>query len=280
MTKTFTCVIADDEPLLARALKAELTSLWPELEIVATAANGPEAIALIQDHQPDVAFLDIRMPGMTGIEVAQSLIEDASDEQPSPMIVFVTAFDEYATRAFEAAAFDYVMKPLTPERLAKTIERLKKELAVRHSKILNPVNTGASAISPLDTIAAQLRQLMGATMNGATAATLEPLRFLRAGVGDSVKMIALDEVVYLQASDKYLIVMTAQGQSLLREPLKEIAPRLDSQLFSQIHRSTIVNMRFVERAHRDEAGKLWLTVRGLKEKLLVSRLYAHLFKAM
>lgn len=280
MTKPLTCVIADDEPLLARALKAELTSLWPQLEIVATAANGPEAVALIQDHQPDVAFLDIRMPGMTGIEVAQALIEDASDEHPSPMIVFVTAFDEYATRAFEAAAFDYVMKPLTPDRLAKTIERLKKELALRHSKTLSPLSNSTPDVSALDAITAQLRQLMGSTASGAPAVLLEPLRFLRAGVGDSVKMIAVDDVLYLQASDKYLIVMTAQGESLLREPLKEIAPRLDPQLFSQIHRSTIVNLRFVERAHRDEAGKLWLTVKGLKEKLLVSRLYAHLFKAM
>lgn len=270
MIKPVTCIIADDEPLLARALKAELKSLWPDLEIVAMAANGPEAVALIQDHQPDVTFLDIRMPGMTGIEVAQTLVEDASDDQPSPLIVFVTAYDEYATRAFEAAAIDYVMKPLTPDRLSKTIERLKKELALRRTNTNNP----------LDSIAAQLRQLMGSALSATPAAVLEPLRFLRAGVGDAVKMIAIEDVLYLQASDKYLIVMTAQGESLLREPLKEIAPRLDQQLFTQIHRSTIVNMRFVERAHRDEAGKLWLTINGAKEKLLVSRLYVHLFKAM
>ena len=275
MMKPFTCIIADDEPLLARALRAELTSVWPEVNILAMAANGPEAVALIQEHQPDVAFLDIRMPGMTGIEVAQTLIEDASDEHLGPIIVFVTAFDEYATRAFEAAAFDYVLKPVTTDRLEKTVERLRKQLAVRRIKTGNPPNNDS-----LDNLAAQLRQLMGAAMVGTPAAALEPLRFLRVGVGDVVKMIAIDDVLYFQASDKYLIVITAQGESLLREPLKEIAPKLDQQLFTQIHRSTIVNMRFVERANRDEAGKLWLTITGAKTKLLVSRLYAHLFKAM
>lgn len=267
----FTCIVADDEPLLARSLKAELQKLWPALDVVATASNGPEAIALIQELKPDVAFLDIRMPGMTGIEVAQALVEDALDDQAAPLIVFVTAYDEYATRAFDAAAIDYVMKPVTSDRLAKTIDRLSKELALRQSP--------ASAL--MDGVTAQLKQLLAAQgLQAASTLSQEPLRFIRAGVGDTVKMIPIDDVLYFQSSDKYLIVMTAQGESLLREPLRDIAPRLDNQLFTQIHRSTIVNMRHVERAHRDESGKLWLNLANSKAKLLVSRLYAHLFKAM
>ncbi len=263
-----TAIIADDEPLLAQALARELRALWPQLSIEAVVADGRAALAEINNRQPDIAFLDIRMPGSTGLEVAEAIAEDwpeGDDARPAPLIVFVTAFDEFAVEAFERAAVDYVLKPVRSDRLARTVERLRTALAAR-------------APAPLDTLAGQLRDLAG--LAPAPGPAPQRLARIRAGVGDTVRMIAIDEVVLLEAADKYVNVVTATGEALIRESLRELVPRLDPERFVQIHRSTVVNLDFVEAAHRAENGKMTLKLRGRSERPLVSRLYAHLFRPM
>jgi DNA-binding LytR/AlgR family response regulator len=260
-----TCIIADDEPLLAAALKKELNILWPELEVLRTVSNGPAAVAAIQELNPAIAFLDIRMPGMTGIEVANTIADDAEDGTSivNTAVVFVTAYDEYATQAFEMAAIDYVLKPVSSERLSKCILRLKKQLT-------EP--TPAS-----DLLLQQLQTLM--THSKSTAAT-PLLRHIKASIGETVKLIPIDDVIYFQAADKYVIVMTAQGENLIREALKDIIPQLNPDRFVQIHRGTVVNIDCVQEMQKDELGKHVLVLKGAKERPVVSRLYTHVFKAM
>lgn len=266
-------LIAEDEPLLADALKLELAALWPELDVVAVARNGIEALDGLQAHRPDIAFLDIRMPGMSGIEVAQAVAEDWPSGSAPPLIVFVTAFDEFAVAAFEQSAVDYVLKPVQRDRLGRAVERLKARLASRPGDAM------------LESLAAQLRGILqtpGAGLPGGAGAggALEPLRTIRAGVGETVRMIPIGEVIYLQATDKYVNVVTASGEALIRESLRDLLPRLDTAKFAQIHRSTVVNLDFVTAAVRDDQGRVGLKLRDRTEKLTVSRLYAHLFKAM
>jgi DNA-binding LytR/AlgR family response regulator len=264
-----TCIIADDEPLLAAALRKELSALWPELEVIKVVSNGPAALAAIQEHNPVIAFLDIQMPGMTGIDVAKSIADDESGEQPSAprvntAIVFVTAFDEYATQAFDMAAIDYVLKPINSDRLAKCVARLKKQLS--------------EAAPSSDVLLAQLQKLMSVSKPSTT--TNSYLRHIKASIGDSVKLIPINEVVYFQAADKYVIVMTAQGESLIREALKDIIEQLDPQHFVQIHRGTVVNIDSVQEMQKDELGRHVLVLKGVKQRPVVSRLYTHVFKAM
>ncbi|MGE0797627.1 MAG: LytR/AlgR family response regulator transcription factor [Lautropia sp.] len=281
-----TALIAEDEPLLATALAAELAALWPELRIVAVAPNGIVAQRQLLEQAPDVAFLDIRMPGANGIEVAHALAEDWPSDRPPPLLVFVTAFEQFALDAFAHAAVDYVLKPVERERLAQTVQRLRQRLAERHAAA-DPAPTGLAALSE------QLRRLLaspavqpaaigqasGNRADPGTAAT-EPLRLIRAGVGDTVRMIRIDDVVYLQATDKYVNVVTAEGEALIRESLRDLLPRLDPVRFAQIHRSTVVNLDRVRSATRDDTGKVWLTLEGRSERLSVSRIYVHLFKPM
>ncbi len=268
--QTPSCIIADDEPLLAAALKIELQKLWPELVVLKTVNNGQAALVAINELKPTIAFLDIRMPGLSGIEVAQALAEgdtlgdDGNESAADTFVVFVTAYDEYATQAFDAAAVDYVLKPLTAERLSKCIARLKKHLS--------------AAAPAAEVLLTQLQQLMGATKSVASHANW--LRHIRASVGDTVKLIPIDEVAYFQAADKYVIVMTAQGESLVREALKELITQLNPERFIQIHRGTVVNIDFVQEMQKDELGKHVLVLKGLKQRPIISRLYAHLFKAM
>ncbi len=306
---TTTALIAEDEPLLATTLQSELASLWPELEVVAVAPNGAVALRELLAHEPDVAFLDIRMPALSGIEVAEALVEDWTGAGPPPLLVFVTAFDQFAVDAFAHAAVDYVLKPVQTERLAVTVDRLRRRLAERTppaatsasapaetTAAVAPAETTAAvapaettaAVAPaaaapgtIDALAEQMRRLLA--MPGpmaARAAGDEPLRLIRAGVGDTVRMIRIDEVIYLQAADKYVNVVTANGEALIRESLRDLLPRLDPSRFVQVHRGTVVNLDFVRAAVRDDSGKLALQLQGRDERPTVSRLYAHLFKPM
>ncbi|TDM09344.1 MAG: DNA-binding response regulator [Ideonella sp. MAG2] len=248
-----TALIADDEPALARHLQAQLGKLWPELHIVCLARHGQEAAEQIAALKPDLAFLDIRMPGLTGLEVAQGI-------EGLTRVVFVTAYDEFAVQAFEAAALDYVLKPVSVDRLARTIERLK-------SALLTPTEPQAS-------LAQALHQLQ----HPAPAATR--LRWVRASQGELTHQIPVDEVLFFQADDKYTCVQTAQKEYLIRTPIAELVAQLDPELFWQVHRSTVVNIAHLEGTRRDEASRLWLRIRQHASELPVSRAYVHLFKAM
>jgi DNA-binding LytR/AlgR family response regulator len=262
---TTTALIAEDEPLLAQALQAELAKAWPELAVVAIAPNGAAAVKLAHEHRPDVLFFDIRMPGQGGMEAAVELADDWPQDKPFPLLVFVTAYDQYAVQAFEAQAVDYVLKPVQPARLAKTVAKLKDLLAAR---------SGAPQ-EGLDAAVERLRHLLAAPQQ-ATA----PLKVIQASVGTSIRMVPIDEVLVFEAADKYVRVLTATHEYLIRTPLKDLLPQLDAQVFWQVHRGTVVRAEAIEAVTRDEAGKMFLQLRGRKEKLPVSRLYAHLFKAM
>ena len=257
----FTALIAEDEPHLAMALKDALVRTWPELRIVDVVGNGPAAIHAVDQHAPHVLFLDIRMPGLTGLQVAERL---AGSE--GPLVVFVTAYNEYAVQAFEREAVDYLVKPVNDERLAETVERLKKRLTA----------TVPSAETNELTRAMELIKRLAGGAGGAVAY----LKFFRAGIGDTVRIVPVDEVTHLQAQDKYVSLYTADGEQLIRISLKELADQLDPNLFVQVHRSTIVNMRSVVSADRDFTGRVMLTLNGVKEKIQVSRQYAHLFTRM
>lgn len=275
---TPTALIAEDEPLLAQALKAELAAAWPELQIVATAGDGRSAVREALRLQPQVLFFDIRMPGLDGLGAAAELADSwPIDEAPMPQLVFVTAYDEYATRAFEAQAIDYVLKPVQPGRLRKTVGRLQQALAARQ-----PAPTSAVADEALERTLAQWRQVLTAAGAGATAAPPAPLRMIAASDagGSTVRMVPIDEVLYFEAADKYLRVLTASHEYLIRTPLKQLLTQLDADTFWQVHRAVVVRSSAIESVHRDEAGKLHLMLRGRAEKIPVSRLYAHLFRAM
>jgi DNA-binding LytR/AlgR family response regulator len=243
-------LIAEDEPLLRAQLKARLAEAWPELDIVAEAGNGAEALQQAEATRPDIAFLDIRMPVHSGLEVAREIGAGCH-------VVFVTAYDEYAVAAFDEGAVDYILKPPTPERIAKVVARLKARLAA----------------APLD-LSALLAKL--APRDGGTA----PLKWIRASLGASMKMIAVDEVLYFQAGDKYTRVITTEGEALIRKPIKELYEELDPETYWQIHRGTIVNLRAIARVDRDWRGEPVIVLRNRDEKLAVSRTFAHRFKSM
>jgi DNA-binding LytR/AlgR family response regulator len=264
-----TALIAEDEPLLAAHLKAELGKQWPELRIVASVTHGEAAVQQALALRPQVLFLDIRMPGLSGLEAAHALAEDWPDDSPFPLLVFVTAHDEYAIEAFERAAFDYVLKPVTAERLAQTCARLQEALRQR----AQPVVPG----SALDAAVAQLRGLLA---QPAPAPAAPRLSVIQAGVGSTIHMVKVDEVLYFEAADKYVRVVTAEHEHLIRLSLRELLPQLDPERFWQIHRGTVVRADAVSTAVRDESGKLTLSLRQHPDKLAVSRLYAHLFKAL
>jgi DNA-binding LytR/AlgR family response regulator len=261
-----TALIAEDEPLLAQALQAELARAWPQLRVLETVGDGAAAVRAALEHRPDVLFFDIRMPGMGGLDAAAELADAWPQGTDFPALVFVTAYDQYALQAFEAQAVDYVLKPVQPARLQKTVDKLRQVLAQRNGR-------GAD----LEATLGQLRHLLAA----APVATAQPaLKVIQASVGNSIRMVPVDEVVYFEAADKYVRVVCADGEVLIRTPLKELLPQLDANLFWQVHRGTVVRSTAVDSVHRDEAGKLHLALRGRRERLPVSRLYAHLFKAM
>jgi len=268
-----TALIAEDEPLLAANLQAELARLWPELTIVANVGHGAAAVERALALRPELLFLDIRMPGMTGLEAAQALAEDWPDDAALPLIVFVTAYDQYALQAFERAAFDYVLKPVQPARLAQTCARVQAALQARAAASLQ-------APAALDATLAQLRQLLAAPGLAATRTAPTLLSVIQASVGAAIHMVPIDEVLYFEAADKYVRVITAAREYLIRTSLRELLPQLDAQRFWQIHRGTVVRADAIATAVRDESGKVHLSLRGHADKLVASRLYAHLFKAM
>jgi DNA-binding LytR/AlgR family response regulator len=280
--KPSTALIAEDEPLLAANLQAELARLWPELSIVASVGHGEAALQQGLKLLPDVMFLDIRMPGMTGLEAAQALAEDWPDatdatdgSAPFPLLVFVTAYDQYALQAFERAAFDYVLKPVQTERLAQTCGRLQAALKVRSQG-----DAQSSSAPELGAAIDQLRSLLAGSSGLQSQPKAAPLRVIQASVGAAIHMVPVDEVLYFEAADKYVRVITTEREHLIRLSLRELLPQLDTNRFWQIHRGTVVRSDAIASAVRDEAGKVTLTLRGHKDKLAVSRLYAHLFKAL
>jgi DNA-binding LytR/AlgR family response regulator len=263
-----TALIAEDEPLLAAALRADLAALWPELVLLPTAADGRSALDAALAQQPALCFLDIRMPAMSGLEVAAALAEDWPDapgSPPFPLLVFVTAYDQYAVQAFEAQAVDYLVKPVPRERLAACIARLQQRLVDR-----------ASQGDALAQAVAQLRGLLGP----AGTAAAPRLDVIQAQVGNLVHLVPVDEVVYFEAADKYVRVVTAEREHLIRLSLRELLPQLDPQRFWQVHRGTVVQARCIRSARREESGKVTLSLDGRPETLVASRLYAHRFKGM
>ena len=318
-----TALIAEDEPLLAAALKTELRAAWPELQIVATVGDGASAVREALALQPDVLFFDIRMPGLSGLDAAVALAEawpmnvnlngslgvnsngtlsrtlDGTLDPPLarptappfPALVFITAYDQYAVQAFDAQAIDYVLKPVQAARLQKTVSKVQIALASRLSvatyfeatlaqlRALASValSTGANTASPTG---ANTASHFGVNSTGSPGPAPVPLRVIQASVGSSIRMVPVDDVLCFEAADKYVRVLTADHEYLIRTPLKELLPQLDPQSFWQVHRGTVVRASSIEAVTRDEAGKLWLGLRGSALKLPVSRLYAHLFKAM
>jgi DNA-binding LytR/AlgR family response regulator len=260
-----TALIAEDEPLLAEGLKQDLAALWPALRIAATVGDGIAAVEHALALRPSVCFFDVRMPGMSGLEAAQALAEDwpgDASAAPFPLIVFVSAYDQYALQAFDAQAVDYVVKPVQRERLAACVARLQQRLSVRE---------GGDA---LQRSVEQLRALLGSSALPAAAR----LGVIQAQVGSTVHLVPIDDVIYFEAADKYVRVVTAEREHLIRLPLKELLPQLDAQRFWQVHRGTIVQARCIREARREESGKVTLFLRGRSETLTASRLYAHLFK--
>ncbi|QDX21573.1 response regulator transcription factor [Pandoraea pnomenusa] len=299
-------LIAEDEPLLAEALRAMLAQAWPELRVLPVALDGTSAIAAIVQHQPEVVFLDIAMPGATGLDVARAC---ARLSRP-PQIVFVTAFDRFALDAFDAAAVDYLLKPVQPDRLARTVARLRDRLDAPNDGALAqllatlrerlqvsslPVNGRADGVAN-DAAPGEAHGI--ATAQGATevAAEVEEasepavltvarerrdyLRFVRASVKDEVRIVPVEDVCFFEAADKYVVVATTDGDLLIRTSLRELLPQLDPSRFWQVHRSTVVNVAEVVSAQHTPLGRLTLKLRRRKDRVAVSRQYAHLFRQM
>ena len=254
----FTAIIAEDEPILRAQLKAKLGKLWPELKILADVGDGEAALEAIAEHRPSLAFLDIQMPEMTGVEVAKSL---ASNRTIKCHIVFVTAFDQYAVEAFDAGAIDYVLKPYSDERLKAAVERLKERLSAVPAQ---PQNLDA------------LMQHLAATLNPGA----EKLKWIKANIGANLRLIPVDEVLFFQSDEKYTLVATKEFDALIKTPIKELLDGLDLEKFWQIHRSTVVNAASIDSVSRDFRGQASVKVKGRKENLTVSRPFSHLFKQM
>lgn len=247
-----TAIVAEDEATLRQHLVEQLGQLWPELQIVGEAADGVQALRLLDEHQPDVLFLDIQMPGATGLEVARQASGRCH-------VVFVTAYDQHAVAAFDHGAVDYVLKPVSAARLFTAVSRVKQRLG--------------TAPAPLD---AALSHLEAAP----TAAQRQYLRWINASVGQNLKLITVEEVEYFQADNKYTRVVTTDGEALIRKPLKELVDELDPQQFWQIHRSTLVNAAAIAGVTRDFRGRMLVRLKKRDETLLVSDTYTHLFRQM
>jgi len=254
-------VIADDERLMREQLRARLAEVWPELEIVAEAKNGREAVEAVATHRPDLAFLDIRMPGMTGVEAARE-IGDACH------VVFITAYSEYAVEAFEQGAVDYVLKPADSERLAVTVARLKKRLGAK------PADLGEL----LEKLAAKLDLPAGASPPDAQKGPY--LQWIQASMGQQIRMIPVGEVLFFTSDEKYTRVQTETYEALIRKPIKELVEELDPEQFWQIHRATIVNVKAIAGVSRDLRGRQLVQLKNYPQKLEVSRNFTHLFKQM
>jgi len=271
-------LIADDERLLREQLRARLAEVWPELDIIGEAKNGAEAVQLTEEQHPDLVFLDIRMPGMTGIEAARAIAQLPTDDDTADgwlgcEIVFITAYDQYAIEAFEQGVVDYVLKPAERERLTVTVDRIKKRLAQRHAGN----GAGAATNGPSAADMQQLLQKLASRMDPEKAPTL---RWIQATVGQNIQMIPVEEVLFFISDEKYTRVQTATLEALIRKPIKELIEELDANVFWQIHRSTLVNTKFIAGVSRDLRGRQLVSVKGHPEKLEVSRSFTGLFKGM
>ena len=256
---TITAIIAEDEPILRAQLKSKLGKLWPELSIVADVGDGEAALEAIGEHQPQLAFLDIQMPEMTGVEVAKSL---AANRALRCHVVFVTAFDQYAVEAFETGAIDYVLKPYSDERLQAAVDRLKERLSV----------VPAPPPQNLEALLAHLSTKLNPHS--------EKLKWIKANIGANLRLIPIEDVLFFQSDEKYTLVATKEFDALIKTPIKEILEGIDAEKFWQIHRSTIVNALAIETVSRDFRGQATVKVKGRKENLTVSRPFSHLFKQM
>ncbi|HEX5684438.1 MAG TPA: LytTR family DNA-binding domain-containing protein [Ideonella sp.] len=269
-------VLADDERLMRDQLRARLTEAWPELQIVAEAKNGAEAVELVEQHRPDVVFLDIRMPGMTGVEAAKQIAQmDVGDDGVLPEIVFITAYDQYAVEAFEQGATDYILKPAERDRLKLTVERIVRRLAAKR----NNDDSSDEPASAASTGGLPIQQLLHrlAASGGTKPAYL---KWIQATVGQAIQMIPVDDVLFFISDEKYTRVQTPQVEALIRKPIKELVDELDPERFWQIHRSTLVAVNAIAAVTRDFRGRQIVAVKGNAQKLEVSRSYTHLFKGM
>lgn len=273
-TQTFSAVIADDERLMRDQLRSRLQQVWPELNIVAEAKNGLEAIEAVKQHQPDVIFLDIRMPGLSGVEAAKEIAQlDLGDDQMLPEMVFITAYDQYAMEAFEQGVVDYVLKPAEVDRLRLTVERLKSRCAQRTKDWQGSASD--QAVAP-----PSMQKLLHSLSAQMTGRPVQYLSRLQAGVGQAIQLVPVDDILYCMSDDKYTRVQTAQKEFLIRKPIRELVEELDPSVFLQIHRSTLVNLNAIESIHRDERGRQEVKIKGRTEKLQVSRSATSLFRAM
>lgn len=271
-------VIADDERLMRDQLRARLAQVWPALEIVAEAKNGLEAIQAVKDQQPDVIFLDIRMPGLTGVEAAKEIAQlDLGEEALLPEMVFITAYDQYALDAFEQGAVDYVLKPAEPERLRVTAERLQKRLMQRAAEDSPEMAPSASTESAGAPSVQQLLHVLSAQLKGQPT---QYLSWLQASVGQSIQMVSVDDVLFCISDDKYTRVQTLKQEFLIRKPIKELVEELDPKVFWQIHRSTLVNVKAIAGVQRDERGRQEVLIKGRTDRLVVSRSASQLFRGM
>jgi DNA-binding LytR/AlgR family response regulator len=257
-----TAIIADDERLMRDLLRTRLSQVWPELQILGEAKNGDEAVQLVDELKPDLTFLDIRMPGKTGMEAAR-------DIGTASQVVFVTAYDEYAVEAFERGAIDYVLKPPEPERLKITVERLKERLAT-------PSGATAAQANVSDTVTAMLSQLA----EKIAAPKPKYLQWIQASIGQDLRMIPVEDILFFRSDEKYTCVQTEKFEALIRKPVRDLAEELDPSLFWQIHRATLVNVNAIEGVTRDIRGRHLVLIKGRPEKLEVSRSFLHLFKQM
>jgi DNA-binding LytR/AlgR family response regulator len=286
-----TALIAEDEPLLAAALQADLAAVWPELQVLAVVGDGLKAVEQALRLQPDVLFFDIRMPGQTGLEAAAELADawPANGAKPFPALVFVTAYDQYALAAFDTLAVDYLVKPVQRQRLEKCVRKVALSLDLKAKNATVSGLDNSPSAQQLAQLAALLAQ-SGAWASQGSAAPGSPaprLHVIQASLttahGSTLVMVPVAEVVYFEAADKYVRVVTPDREVLIRTPLKELLPQLDPQAFWQVHRGTVVRADAIASVTRDEAGKLWLQLRAdcrRPERLSVSRLYAHRFKSM
>ncbi|GAP35025.1 LytTR family DNA-binding domain-containing protein [Piscinibacter sakaiensis] len=282
-------LIADDERLMRDQLRARLGEVWPELEIVAEARNGLEAVALTEQHHPDIVFLDIRMPGLTGVDAARQIAQlptheesPQGDDWPGCEIVFITAYDQYAVEAFEQGVVDYVLKPAERERLLTTVQRVKRRMAARAGGPAAGPAAGEEPAggAPLPAHTPELQQLLQKLAVQLNPAAPPKLEWIQANVGATIQMIPVDEVLFFISDEKYTRVQTATTEALIRKPIKELLEELDMTKFWQIHRSTLVNTRAIAGVTRDLRGRQIVSVKGHPQKLEVSRSFTGLFKGM
>ncbi|GAB4566389.1 MAG: response regulator transcription factor [Rhizobacter sp.] len=257
-------LVVEDEPVLARRLQQQLGALWPGIDLLPVADNGAAAIALALEHLPRVIFLDIHMPACSGLDAAEAIVEDWPEGHPLPQLVFVTAYGQYALQAFDHGAIDYLLKPVSTERLQRAVQRLQERLALLDGQ-------------PAEALGHEMQRLAAALQTDSTAPRLS---VINAAVGAITHLIPVDEVLYFEVADKYLRVITAQREALIRMTLRELLLRLDPERFWQVHRSTVVQVRRISHVERSEEGRLWLGLHDHPARLAVSRLFAHRFKAM